>query len=250
MPALKNIVTLDLMQRVKKLFDQEIGSRGIAKELGISRDFVQKIYKALGIYNSGRGTPRRVYKQTERKCVGECKENKSIDQFRKRIGQYADGTERISYEPICLECTRFLDNKRLRARDKQLRKEDPHYALRKSISFSVWKWLKNNGTSKNGESCLKYLPYTMEELRAHLEALFEPWMTWQNYGVYNSDTWNDDDPLTWTWQLDHTKPQSDFYYITMDCQEFQDCWALSNLRPLNAKQNNADGVNRVRHGHP
>jgi hypothetical protein len=33
----------------------------------------------------------------------------------------------------------------------------------------------------------------------------------------------------------------------MDCQEFKDCWALSNLRPLNAKQNFWDGVNRIRH---
>lgn len=30
----------------------------------------------------------------------------------------------------------------------------------------------------------------------------------------------------------------------MDCQEFRNCWALSNLRPLSSKQNISDGNRR------
>ena len=37
--------------------------------------------------------------------------------------------------------------------------------------------------------------------------------------------------------LDHIDAHINFLYITMNCQEFKDCWALSNLRPLSAKQN-------------
>lgn len=33
----------------------------------------------------------------------------------------------------------------------------------------------------------------------------------------------------------------------MDCEEFKKCWALENLRPLSAKQNNYDGVSKTRH---
>jgi hypothetical protein len=33
----------------------------------------------------------------------------------------------------------------------------------------------------------------------------------------------------------------------MEDDNFKKCWALSNLRPLDAKQNLMDGVNRIRH---
>lgn len=36
-------------------------------------------------------------------------------------------------------------------------------------------------------------------------------------------------------------------YTSMEDENFQKCWALSNLRPLSAKQNNSDGVRRIRH---
>ena len=94
---------------------------------------------------------------------------------------------------------------------------------------------------------LRYLPYTMDDLKRHLEAQFEPWMNWDNHGRYDPKTWDDNDPTTWTWQIDHKKPHSEFDYTTMDCQEFRDCWALSNLRPYSAKQNNIDGGSRARH---
>lgn len=42
------------LKQVKKLWDQKLGSRVIAKELGVTRHQVQKAYKELNIYNSGR----------------------------------------------------------------------------------------------------------------------------------------------------------------------------------------------------
>jgi hypothetical protein len=72
-------------------------------------------------------------------------------------------------------------------------------------------------------------------------------MIWQNYGRYDATKWNDNDPFTWTWQIDHIVPQSTFHYTSMEDQSFRDCWALSNLRPLSAKQNFLDGVSRIRH---
>jgi len=42
-------------------------------------------------------------------------------------------------------------------------------------------------------------------------------------------------------------PQSTFKYSSMEDQEFKNCWALSNLRPLSAKQNNFDGIHQIRH---
>ena len=73
-------------------------------------------------------------------------------------------------------------------------------------------------------------------------------MTWDNWGKYDPETWDDNNPSTFTWELDHIQPHSTFRYKSMKSKAFRECWALSNLRPLSAKQNNADGVTRVRHG--
>ena len=73
-------------------------------------------------------------------------------------------------------------------------------------------------------------------------------MNWDNWGRFISKKWNDHDKLTWTWQLDHIIPQSDLPYTSMEDDNFKKCWSLDNLRPLSAKQNYLDGINRVRHG--
>lgn len=87
----------------------------------------------------------------------------------------------------------------------------------------------------------------MEQLKRHLESQFEFWMTWQNNGMYNPDNWDDNDPRTWTWQIDHIVPQCNFYYISMEDEQFQKCWALENLRPLSAKQNILNGAKIAHH---
>jgi len=119
-----------------------------------------------------------------------------------------------------------------------------HYKLKTCVSANIYYKLKDN---KNKNSTIKYLPYTIEELKNHLESKFEPWMNWNNYGKYDSNTWNENDQSTWYWQIDHIKPHSEFNYTSMNDPEFISCWSLSNLRPYSAKQNFIDGVNRIRH---
>jgi hypothetical protein len=123
-------------------------------------------------------------------------------------------------------------------------KNDLQYKLKKNISKSINKQLKINGSSKDNNSCAKYLPYSLGELKVHIENLFEPWMNWQNQGRYNPKTWDDNDQATWTWQIDHIVPHSKFKYTSMEDQSFQKCWALINLRPYSAKQNLLDGNRR------
>lgn len=138
-------------------------------------------------------------------------------------------------------------SKRHNKYDKKRKLDDPAYRLRKRISTSIYQVLKINGSSKEGRSILQYLPYTIKELKSHIESQFEPWMNWNNQGIYDIETWDDNNQETWTWQLDHIIPHSTFKYTSMDSQEFRDCWMLSNLRPYSAKQNQLDGANKVRH---
>lgn len=116
----------------------------------------------------------------------------------------------------------------------------PEYKLRCNVSLAVWKMLNGNGTSKDGKSILQFLEYSIRELKIHLENQFETWMNWDNYGKYNARTWNDDDLLTWVWNIDHIIPQSRLLYLSMSDDNFKKCWALSNLRPLSAKRNFLD----------
>ena len=85
----------------------------------------------------------------------------------------------------------------------------------------------------------------MNDLKNHIENQFELWMNWENHGIYNKNMWNDNDPQTWTWQIDHIIPHSTFKYTSMEDQTFKDCWDRSNLRPLSAKQNIKDGNRRL-----
>jgi cytolysin (calcineurin-like family phosphatase) len=137
-----------------------------------------------------------------------------------------------------------IDKERLRTRNKpkeavrryakkQMLK--PNRKLRSSVSSGIRFHIK-----KCGLSHLKFVDWTYQELRSHIESQFEPWMNWENYGRYNLKTWDDNDSSTWTWQIDHIIPHSTFHYDSMDCQEFRDCWALKNLRPYSSKQNNLD----------
>ena len=124
---------------------------------------------------------------------------------------------------------------------------DIPFKLRKSISSTINQTLKRSGCSKLGESILQYLPYSFDELKSHIESLFEPWMTWVNKGNYRESEWNNDDPTTWKWQLDHIIPQSDLPYTSMEDENFKKCWSLENLRPYSAKLNLIDGVRKTRH---
>lgn len=132
-------------------------------------------------------------------------------------------------------------------RERGRRKNDIEYKLYSTVRSVVKMSIKRNKGHKGNLATLKYLTYSIEDLKHHLEKQFESWMTWQNWGVYNAKTWDDNDPATWTWHVDHITPQSDLPYTSMKDDNFTICWALENLRPLNAKQNISEGPARIRH---
>jgi len=116
--------------------------------------------------------------------------------------------------------------------------------LRKTISSSITRALKKKTTSKCEASCLKYLQYSIKELKTHIESQFELWMSWENWGPYSPKTWDDNDSSTWVWNIDHIIPQSKLLYTSMEDENFKICWSLKNLRPYSAKQNIIDNNKR------
>ena len=63
--------------------------------------------------------------------------------------------------------------------------------------------------------------------------------------MYNAKTWNDNDPSTWKWNIDHIISHSFFKYTSPMDLECRKAWALANLRPLSSKQNVSDGVRLI-----
>jgi hypothetical protein len=120
---------------------------------------------------------------------------------------------------------------------RQKSKNDPSFHLRRIVSRSINRAIKMVGASKNCNSIANYLPYTIGELKDHLQSQFETWMTWENHGVYRKDTYENNDSSTWTWHIDHIIPQSKLPFTSMTDDNFKKCWALNNLRPLKSIDN-------------
>ena len=100
---------------------------------------------------------------------------------------------------------------------KNKRETDIHFKIRGNISNAVWaKLVKCRGSIKDGKIA-ECLPYTIEELKQHLEKHFTRGMSWENYGK---------------WHIDHKIPDSSFKYKSTKDLEFKKCWALENLQPM------------------
>lgn len=175
--------------------------------------------------------------RTEKKC-NKCSKMKFLDDFHK-FKYSVDG--HLGKCKICLNDERNCDE--YRASRKEIRKKNkvknnetqriwyhknvkvnPVLRLRKATSKAVRCGLLRNNGSKHGESTFKHLPYTVEQLKTHLESLWESWMNWDNYGKYDLNKM--------TWQIDHIVPQSRLLFSNMNEDNFKILWDLSNLRPL------------------
>lgn len=107
------------------------------------------------------------------------------------------------------------------------RREDPFYKINSNFSCLIYQSLKRNKKRNHWEDIVGY---TLKDLIKHLESLWEPWMNWDNYGMYYIDGDK-------AWHIDHVIPKSWFNYTSYEDPEFKVCWALSNLQPKEAKEN-------------
>lgn len=138
---------------------------------------------------------------------------------------------------------KILDNNLKLAKEKP---KDSKFSIKRSFSLLLISKLKNKNIEKKN-STFDILGYSVEDLKVHIESLFEEWMTWENWGRYEIDSWKEDDKSTWKWNIDHIIPESLFNYKDINDNEFKECWSLKNLRPYSAKLNVLDGTSRIRH---
>lgn len=113
------------------------------------------------------------------------------------------------------------------------RQTNPVYRLRTNVSSLIRQVFKNKGYRK-GSKTSEILGCSFEEFKTHIESQWEPWMTWDNYGLYNGE-------LNYGWDIDHIIPSSSA--LTED-----DVYKLNhytNLKPLCSKVNRDIKKNKI-----
>jgi len=146
--------------------------------------------------------------------------NKTRDRAR-RQQYYADNCDRICAKSLA----RYYAKKdeilpKINRRALERRTDDPMVKLTHRIRVRMSKVIKG----KVPADWLSILGYHPRLLVPHLEALFEPWMSWGNYGT--------------EWHVDHKRPVSSFKLP----EQLRECWALSNLQPLRSIDNLKKGA--------
>ena len=176
--------------------------------------------------------------ETNIKTCSKCKIEKPLSDFGKRRKALC------GISPRCKSCENIINtekrrkniervrelNRKNRNTDKyrakqreqdRKRRQRPDVKISQSFSRRI---RKSIGKNKSGCHWENLVGYTTDQLKAHLEKLFKPGMTWDNYGLHG-------------WHIDHIRPVSSFNITTYDCEDFRKCWALENLQPLWAKDN-------------
>ena len=178
------------------------------------------------------------------KTCTKCRESKPRSEFHVRTASL-DGLR-----PWCKVCANAYEAKRredpaLRKRKreqnqtpaaKKARRESnnaqnatPRGKLRNNIRCALCTFVFSPGsdTPKNQD----LFGCTRAEFRAHIESLWKPWMTWDNYGTNNTGEYKK------TWQFDHIVPYNAFpTYEDLDEHKHAVCW-YKNVQPLCAKKN-------------
>jgi len=105
------------------------------------------------------------------------------------------------------------------SKSKRKRRTSSQVRLYESISEQIRNSIRRCKNNRRWESLVDF---TRDEIVSHLERQFVKGMSWDNYG---------------DWHIDHIVPASAFKYETPTDANFKACWALTNLRPLWAREN-------------
>lgn len=105
------------------------------------------------------------------------------------------------------------------------------YRLEKVLRASLTQAVRLQGTRKS-VATERLVGCSWGALRAHLESLWKPGMTWENYG-YGEDRWN----------IDHIKPCASFDLSSPEQQKA--CFHYSNLQPMWQPENFKKGSTQL-----
>ena len=100
------------------------------------------------------------------------------------------------------------------------RQQDPDFRIRGNLSSRLAIAVRRGGGKAASTAAL--VGCCLTDLKSHLESLFQPGMSWDNYGRKG-------------WHVDHVRPCASFDMT--DREQQKACFHFSNLQPLWAKDN-------------
>lgn len=143
-----------------------------------------------------------------------------------RLREYWHKYYREHPDEVRATSKRWRDTHRehINARQNRRRREDLHFRLKEKLRSRFSRALA--GRYKHGTT-IANLGCSIEQLKAHLEALFAPGMSWENYGIDG-------------WHIDHIKPLARFDLT--DPEQVKQACHYTNLQPLWAFDNISKGT--------
>ncbi len=112
-------------------------------------------------------------------------------------------------------------------RTREWRAKNPTARIAHSLRARLRDWLEKIDTEKSIPT-LTLLGCDIVDFRKHLESLWQPGMTWENYG-----RWEFGQPMKW--HIDHIKPCASFNLIDEEQQKL--CFHWTNMQPMWAQDN-------------
>lgn len=85
--------------------------------------------------------------------------------------------------------------------------------LDRNLKVSLYRAIKKGKGFKWG----RILGYSIDDVKQHLEKLFDENMNWENYGTY--------------WGITFFIPRRLYSFTSLKSEEFRKCWSLKNLKP-------------------
>lgn len=192
----------------------------------------KQMHSADNFYLNKKGNPRGYCKPCAKQRSKESFQSLDKDHIKARNNAWF---ERQSDEFKKAQAAKKAEKIRIkRASDVEAARE----AARKTAAkrrASIQGMLKNRVTAgmnaslaragakrKNWMNWESIVGYTGEDLKAHIESLFKDGMSWENRSE---------------WHIDHIRPLASFNFDGPDHPEFKQAWALENLQPLWALEN-------------
>ena len=138
-------------------------------------------------------------------------------------------------EKLLAQNRQYIANKRKedpegqKAYEKAWRKSNLAYRIRKSLRGRIYDAI-TKGVGSHGRKCDKTMMLigcSVDALKQHLESLFKPGMTWDNWGVRG-------------WHIDHIRPCASF--DLSDPEQQKQCFHWSNLQPMWWRDNIVKGA--------
>jgi len=231
-------LTEEEINEVIRLYNEELlGSPSISDKMGYHKKIIIRTLKENGVEMgpSGRrniGGKSAAQKRYESKPEIKVKRSEYHKEYRIKNKQRLKEYNKKHNEDFKLKngvSRHTLWDRENKARRKELLqhrlKTDPVFALKYKLRSSLNAIFRYKGYTKKHKSH-DILGCSYEEFLTHLESKFEPWMNWDNRGLYNGE-------FNYGWDIDHIIPTS----LATTEEELIKLCHYTNLQPLCSKVN-------------